>query len=388
MGGTIPLGYDPHPDKTIRGLIVVPKEAKTIKALFQLYEQMGCLRKTEIEAQTQGLQSKPRNGCSGKTFSRGAIHKLLTNRLYLGQITHKDKFYPGQHKAIVDQNLWDRVQQKLQAASGKRRGHVQHADSPAWLKGRLFDDTGDRMTPSHTKKNGRILRYYISNRLIRGKDPAALRLPALQIEQSVEELIICHLEGLSYSHKMFRSVDIHETANWQARITQGLNAAREGNLIAISRVRRAMQQANIGKGVITILLDCIVLAEFCTARQDDIRTAALTISAPFQLKRRGVETKILCADRLPEPDATLLAMLIKAHLWADAIRHGNSIADISRTEEKSESYIRTRLPLAFLSPRIQSAIVHGSQPTEMTLKRITSKPIPLNWQGQEVHLGF
>lgn len=122
MGGLAPLGYDPHPDKMRRELIVNEEEAETVCALFQLYLQEGCLNATAKTAKEAGLFSKRRIFASGRVqggtpFSRGQLHALLTNPVYRGLMRHKDKTWPGLHPAIIDEELWDEVQNKLQAAS-------------------------------------------------------------------------------------------------------------------------------------------------------------------------------------------------------------------------------------------------------------------------------
>ena len=163
MGGVCPIGYDKDPDPQSRTLIVNKDGAKRVTTLFELYEQHGCLRMVEQEALDLGLRSKRHvyatgREAGGKPFSRGQIYHILRNPIYLGQICHKDKTWPGQHKAIIDQSLWDRVQEKLTAASQrKRRGASSKSDQEmdkVILTGKLFDETGDRLTPTHTTRRG------------------------------------------------------------------------------------------------------------------------------------------------------------------------------------------------------------------------------------------
>ncbi|MGB1234991.1 MAG: recombinase family protein [Planktomarina sp.] len=184
---------------TKRGLVANITEAATVQAVFDLYEQAGNLTIVAQTAKARGLRSKSRNRRKGSILSHGAIHKLLVNVLYAGKIPHKDKTYDGQHDAIIPLEQWQRIQEQLQGASQKRRGkHVEHThQSP--LIGKLFDETGDHLTPSHSKKKTKaagsgtpqtvIHRYYISNRLIRSKDPTGWRLPAKRIELAVADLV-------------------------------------------------------------------------------------------------------------------------------------------------------------------------------------------------------
>jgi DNA invertase Pin-like site-specific DNA recombinase len=169
MGGTVPLGYDPHPNHLVRELVVNDAEAHTVRTVFQLYTELKSLRGVEDRAKALGLISKPRTAPNGKptggqTLSRGQLHYLLSNPIYRGQIRHKDKIYAGLHPAIIDALLWDSVQSSLQEASQRPRGRRSStcssapcpaATSAAALIGLVRDETGDRLTPSHTLRHGR-----------------------------------------------------------------------------------------------------------------------------------------------------------------------------------------------------------------------------------------
>ena len=117
--------------------------------------------------------------------------------------------------------------------------------------------------------------------------------------------------------------------------------------------------------------------------QSDIATKLLSFTVPFALRRRGVETKIVAAEAKRRPDPTLLRTLAKAHHWTRALRTGRGITEIAKAEGHSESFIRTRAQLAFLSPRLQQAILEGTQPAELTVKSIIRQPVPLDWDAQD-----
>ncbi|EYD74333.1 resolvase [Rubellimicrobium mesophilum DSM 19309] len=216
MGGTVPLGYDRHPDPQRRELVINAAEAEIVRTLFRLYDELGCLRKLEQAATEMGCRSKHQTFANGTTrggrlLSRGQLHYLLTNTTYRGLIRHKDEVHPGLHPALVDQAIWDRVQARLQERTARPRGEwgrlaaqVAGSDpstaargavgrpsggnqrdrqgsgrgSSAALLGLLRDDTGDRLTPTHTVKDGQRIRYYVSHRLLAGPaDRSGWRLP-------------------------------------------------------------------------------------------------------------------------------------------------------------------------------------------------------------------
>ncbi len=137
-------------------------------------------------------------------------HKILTNPVYLGLIRHKEKTWPGRHPAIIDQDLWQRVQEKLQLTSGRRRGRKTDAEA-APLTGKLRDETGDRLTPTHCIKAGKRHPYYVSNRLIgNGPDPTGWRLPARKLETAVATAIAGHLEQAAREHKLRATPDLRQ----------------------------------------------------------------------------------------------------------------------------------------------------------------------------------
>ncbi len=129
---------------------------------------------------------------------------MLQNRIYRGEIVHKDKSYPGQHAAIIAEDLWDQVQKRL-AANRAERANGGSAREPSLLAGLIFDDGGERMTPTHASKKGRRYRYYVSHSLIKRGRPkasdAARRVPAGDVERLVEERIVSLLKDEGELHR-------------------------------------------------------------------------------------------------------------------------------------------------------------------------------------------
>ena len=176
MGGPVPMGYRAQEKR----LVIEPTEADTVRQLFSLYIETGSVRRLKDEADKLGLvtpRRRYRNGHSGgRPFSRGHLYWLLTNPVYAGQVQHQGKTWPGQHESIIARHLWDKVQSQL---SGQAQSHTR-SGRKSLLAGLLFDETGDRLTPSHAVKGGRRYRYYISHRLMDAgrRDEAGWRLPA------------------------------------------------------------------------------------------------------------------------------------------------------------------------------------------------------------------
>ena len=315
----------------------------------------------------------------------------LAISICIGKIRHKTNFWDGQHEAIIVIELWDRVQAKLQDASSRPRSRVGSAGNrpktvPAPLTGKLRDETGDRLTPTHTQRHGRKLRYYVSNRLISaGTDPHGWRLPAAALERAVADIIARHLSDLARKHRICVMPDLQIGDAVCARASDLTQRLRKGAPGLLGNITAGGQLA---KGRIILELHATKLANELGLRPEDINPSALQVQAPFVLRRRGVEGKIIAGDCEPGPDRTMLRALARAHAWTSALRMGKPLSELAATTSHSESYIRTRAQLAFFSPAIQKAILEGRQPPEPTLERIIRKPIPPDWDVQARIYGF
>src|SRR5215471_10524668 len=187
MGGMPPLGYDVKD----RQLAVNPEEARTVVAIYQRYLALKSVRELEEDLARAGIRSKRRSRPDGSTYgaqnlSRGALYLMLQNRIYRGEVTHKGNSYPGQHPAIVEQTLWDGVQAALAKNRVERISAGRRRDS-SLLTGSVFDDSGQRLTPTYAIKKGTRYRYYVSASLImRGRSGSSgLRIPAGDLEALV-----------------------------------------------------------------------------------------------------------------------------------------------------------------------------------------------------------
>jgi site-specific DNA recombinase len=393
MGGLAPLGYDPHPDSTRRELVVNATEAEVVTRLFDLYLEHGCLNATARAANDLGHRSKQRSFASGRrqgggAFSRGQTHKILTNPVYRGLIRHKDKTYPGTHPAIIDDDLWSEVQTKLQAASARRRGgsHNGSSTSSSPLKGVFHDETGDLLTPTHTVRRGRYHRYYVSNRLISGgPDSTGWRLPATAVEATIAGVVADHLEFCASRQAVVVTEDIAEAMQAAGAVAALARTIRPEGIRSAARFIAA---GHISRGTVSIDLDPEALSKALTRQPQTLDAALLTITAPFTCRRRGAEIRIVAGAPNPDPNTILIRALSDAHRWIAALRSGTPLGEIARRDGHAESYIRTRAQLAFLSPKIQVAILGGTLPPEITTRRLLKRALPLDWDAQLRRVGM
>jgi DNA invertase Pin-like site-specific DNA recombinase len=177
MGGFVPLGYDVRDRK----LVVNEGEAAIVRMIFERFTRIGSATTLVRSLSAEGITGK-----HGKLVDKGYLYKLLNNRVYVGQAVHKGTAYPGEHRAIISQELWDRVHIIL-CDSPRRRGARTRAQTPALLKGLIFGPTACAMSPTHTRKGGRLYRYYVSQSVLKhgpGACPVG-RVPAAEIEAAV-----------------------------------------------------------------------------------------------------------------------------------------------------------------------------------------------------------
>jgi site-specific DNA recombinase len=177
MGGHPPLGYD----VADRKLLINAGEAELVKHVFLRFLQVGSATKLAQELNAAGRRTK-----RGKPFDKGVLYKLLHNRTYVGEVEHKGTAYPGQHEALVDRGTWDRVHTIL-AENAHRRASRTRAATPALLKGLIFGPDGKAMVPSHTRKRGRLYRFYRTTTALKlGRDACPIRsVPAVDVEAAV-----------------------------------------------------------------------------------------------------------------------------------------------------------------------------------------------------------
>jgi site-specific DNA recombinase len=216
MGGFVPLGYDVKDRK----LIVNKVEAATVQMIFERFTKIGSATTLVRSLRSEGIAGK-----RGKLIEKGYLYKLLNNRVYVGQAVHKGTAYPGEHEAIISQVLWDKVHAILCDSPRLRAAHTR-AQTPALLKGLIFGPTGCAMSPTHTRKGGRLYRYYVSQSVLKhGPDECSVRrVPAAEIETAVVD----HLRGL------LRAPEI-VVATWRAA-----RAKLEG--ISEEEVREALER--------------------------------------------------------------------------------------------------------------------------------------------------
>lgn len=400
MGGLPPLGYD-NIDKK---LVVNPEEANTVRHIMTRYVDLKSVTKLKHELEREGYLTKVRitkkqSQTGGIPFSRGHLYQLLRNPVYIGKTIHKGEIFDGQHDPIVDQELWDRVQAGLKNNAPKRRRSINIA-SNSLLTGMIYDESGDRLTPVHSKKpNGRRYRYYISARLSKGEkdDGTALRLPAKQIEGHVISRLTDLLsntgqmmgmtEDTQLTPKQISKLEVHASELVTRRTSNCIETQRSALIDIIQRITISPKVLTLDIRKATLLPGCVWPQK--VKSEDD----TITLNYPLQMKRRGIETKLIIGGvTLGQPDPELIKLIAKTRDWYEGLKTGRfkSIKNIAANEKMDDGDVSRSLSLAFLAPSIIHDIIAGKQPVDLTsrgLSRIANR-LPLDWAEQRSFLGM
>lgn len=396
MGGTVPLGYDVKHRK----LIVNRGEADTVREIYRRYLALGCVSRLKLHLEQKGIRSKRRisqlgSKSGGAVYSRGALYQILQNRMYLGEISHRGQVYPGEHSAIVPRELWERVQKLLDSNNNASRNNTR-ASGLSLLAGFLFNEFGNRFTPSHATKNAKRYRYYVSQAAIKNpgeSHPTTARIPAGELEH----LVCSHLRSYFASpKKILRLVGVERAG---AAETQRIVVAAQElseRLRDGAPNRRSFLQSTISRVVIHSDNLQVILrrrtVEEALGRSSSVAEKPsdkpLQIKIPFRFERCQGATRFILepsskAESFNRPVPSLVKAIARAYDWYDRITRGelNSVQSIAKIVGCNGRYVRKILPFAFLAPPLVESILNGQQPATLTLRSVAKSP-PVDWAAQ------
>jgi len=392
MGGNVPLGYDANE----RTLVINPAEAETVRRIFALYRELGCVRRVKEEADRLGLRTKcstTTNGTErgGKPFSRGHLYTLLSNPIYTGHIAHKGELHPGQQAALIDDESWSTVRDQLAANTSNHRRRAKAAE-PSLLAGLLVDARGERLTPSHAVKKGRRYRYYVSAALITdaGTDREGWRLAAREIEEAVIRILADALTSPASLVERFGAAGMPSD---QVRKLLG-RAARMAAALGGSPGERAklvhelVEKIIVDEKTIIIKVRRSFLLGIPSA-SEAASEGAVELTAAVAFTRRGAETKLVLPGLAPQKhsskcDPALIKAIARGRTWFEELATGRvrSLQELAKRDGITRRYIRRLVDLAFLSPQLVDVILQGRQPVVLTATRLTELDLPLDWAEQ------
>jgi DNA invertase Pin-like site-specific DNA recombinase len=399
MGGFCSLGYDIRD----RRLVVNQEESKLVRHIYKRYLELGSVRLLKHDLDRCGIVSKIRISKSGarsggRSFSRGALYALLANPIYMGEVRHKKVRHPGQHKAIVDQQTWEKVQKRLRDQTA-RDGTPKIKAARNILTGKLFDEHGEPLYSMGAKgRHGGSYRYYVSRQLVRGGRSSvgkekSWRLAAPELERSV---VVSAQRILNDQAAI--ATTLQEAGVSSAEIQSLLKAAEAKSASlgsgpqAAPTIAELVKRVDLRKNGMEISMNL----ESLLAPDSVVRRAPLLTFTRFvrlQMKRRGVAMRLVIGGGVStqKTDPTLLKAVARGHKWFNELVSGRAAfpREIAAREGVNERFVRRLIPLAFLSPAIVQAIAEGRHPADLTGEALSRGiEIPLEWARQSAALGF
>ncbi len=296
-------------------------------------------------------------------------------------MVHRDQSYRGEHAAVIEPDLWDQVEQVFAAnRSGEMNG--KHHASGSLLKGLIFDDAGNRMSPLHANKDGRRYRYYVSRAVLRQRDeaPGSLaRIPAHELEHLVADQALAALAADSRTKAIVADAQNGEDQDRYALL------------------RRVLKRVELSEGLVRIRFDASALRSSDDERETNSPPSRTekkqAIEIPFHTRtaRSGTQV-VLGREEANNSGAGLNTELIRAvvlgHHWRNELLSGRAktVTEIAQRAGVRSRYARRILRAAFLAPDIVEAILDGRQPRDLSVLELR-KPIA-DWSKQRRLFGF
>ena len=366
VGGPLPLGYRVADKK----VVVVPEEAEAVRTIFARYLELGSIGALIEDLDRRGVHTRSRRLVDGRVrggirFGTGSLAHLLKNRFYIGEVVYRGQTHRGSHQPIIEPKLFEAVQARLAENAVGRQTKLK--SSPALLTGRLFDDRGNRMSPSHTNKLGVRYRYYVSHAILqrrRGEAGSVGRVPAAEIEKLVLDAIRRQpSDGASEKARVLTDRDLVEQ-----------------RIHSVTVKPRGLE---------------LRLVEEHRSSDDTTVTSPALVTLPWTSSSFTAVKGIVHSPSATKPalkaesQQALLGAIARARRWIDDLRQGRvaSFAEVAQQECQGERHIRLLAPLAFISPRILSAIIEGSAPAGLTVTGL-AKALSHSWAEQDRRVGL
>ena len=376
MGGVSPLGYRPDG----RSLTIIEEHAALVRHIFARYLVLGSVRQLEAELKANGITAPARTTLSGKNmggvpFTRGMLYLMLRRVVYTGRIAHRDKIYPGNHPAIVDDETFERVQAML---TDHRQGQPRTRKKRlSLLAGKLVDQAGQPLIATHATKtgaNGKTVRYryYVSEKLHHKRSERGMRIPALDLEALVAERVATLFDD---PMELVASAGLDVPAERYADLQQ-----RCAELAARQRRRQAdtlamLRQVRVSDGRVEVICCSDAIAAALGVAVHPGQPATVTANAAVRLTRTGRAMRLIeggGAAPGATPDAALVRLVMLARRWWQELRRGTmDITRLAEREKVSATYLTRVVRLAFLSPQVTEAILAGKQRAGVTGKMLT-----------------
>ena len=399
MGGGVPTGYLVNNRK----LVVNQPQAEVVRSIYRRYLEVGSVVELVDGLNNSGLRTQVRlsqrgNVSGGVPFSRGMLFRLLTNPVYRGMTVHKEMTYPGEHKPIVDQALWDEVQAMLRE---RTQGHSRRlkAKEPSLLVGLVFDGEGRGMRPSHALKGKVRYRYYETRTEMVDGSPA-WRVSAHDLERIICQRLADMLGNQRELTQAIRqTLDARETETLLGSASSVVKALREGSIPRrLDLIVKLSPRVDLAAHEITIRLDPSRLLQALgadAAVNGDSTPIALTCAATrvwHGRQRRLVIPGPVDETNFRYRDPNLIRLMGEVYEARELVLANahKTISAICRETGRCRVRLNQLLKLSCLAPGIVTAILEGRQPVGCAnvTTLLLRTDFPLDWAEQRAMLGF
>lgn len=388
MGGCVPIGYKRENKK----LIINEEQADKVRVIFDEYLRLGSVPRLKEYLENKNIKTQ-----TGKSFSKGQLYHILSNKIYMGKIIHKDNVYEGEHESIIIDSVFLETQKLLLRNRVDKECNIK-TTSHSLLVSKIFDDNGNRMTPSHSNAHGKKYRYYVSLALTQFKNKQAgsiSKIPAGEIEKFVINNVKEYFQNKNQVIKFIKNFNIAE----QNTILDKLAKLNYNNP---KLIRYVLEKVIVSKEWIEInlcenqiqklfenFIYCDEIPNWTELKNDSLIVIKknIRISASSKL---GCNVLIIADNtkQTPMPNANLIKAIIKSYYWNELLLSGKvkNIKEIQTLEGcKDTSYIKDIINLRFLSPEIIETILNGLQPRDLTITKLLSIKT-LDWSEQKQRL--
>jgi site-specific DNA recombinase len=388
MGGPLPLGYEVKDRK----LIINEEEAAEVRFIFETYTKVKSVFELTKIVNKKGMRTKKRTmkdgrKWGGKEYMRPVLYGMLNNPIFNGKIVHKENVYDGEHDAVIDDALWQKVQDTLKENAAERHNGVR-SKRPSLLAGKVYDENGNYMSPRHGLKNDKRYRYYISRAIINGNEklkPKVGNIPAYEIEEVTTQIVLKFLADKNKLMELSASIDEQEAVivraellleKWESlTLQEQFSVVR--NMVARVVLHEYKVEIFLGKNAVRTVLNALANDNLTNLHlRPGKETAWIGMETETRITRFKHETKLIIAPSFEHESApanpTLLRALSRAFVWNEMLMTGKviSIGDIAQMEGLDARYVKRIWQLAFLPTKTMQQIMNGQyhQPLESLLK--------------------
>jgi len=264
--GQAPVGY--FNNAKTRNIEPDVVKAKIVQNFFKEFAE----GRYTLESGRHQLSSLGVVCSNGNTYTPFMVHRLLTNKTYLGLMLHKGELHEGNFQPLIDKATFEAVQKKLKERAKPRKSQKKH-DFP--FRG-LFKcaECGGQITAQFAKGNGGTYRYYRCTKKFGRCDQGYLREDLLlgQLKEQFQKIAI---PG-DWAENMLKEIEI-----WQKDEQRETKSSVQNSDAKIKQIEIRMDK------LVGAFLDGLIEKENYIKKKDEL----LKEKSDLKLKNSGFGEK-------------------------------------------------------------------------------------------------